>query len=121
MMVHRLSETTISESFEFGDKNCKYCSDNQMEYLSNCQIERLYKDFSYKRNELKYLIGRIGEFLCTIHTNGTLAGQVNQHRIDIISSGKRISVKTTAQTNEFITINTHTFEDSMAYLSAIYR
>ncbi|WP_106496412.1 DUF7225 domain-containing protein [Lentibacillus sp. Marseille-P4043] len=92
----------------------------QLENISNQQIMKLYEDYNEifrnemnllncKPTELRHLIGRIGEFICAIHTNGTLARQVNQHGFDVISGGRRISVKTTAQSEGFITINQNTF------------
>ncbi|MGP7817387.1 DUF6998 domain-containing protein [Niallia sp. 01092] len=64
-----------------------------------------------KPTELRHLIGRIGEFICAIETGGSLSRQTNQHGFDVISNNRRISVKTTAQTNGFISINQRTFDD----------
>ena len=44
-----------------------------------------------------------------MQVNGKLAHEANQHGFDVISeSGRRISVKTTAQKSGFITINPNT-------------
>lgn len=48
--------------------------------------------------ELRHLCGRIGELYVAMITNGRMATGVNQPGYDVMSSdGKRISVKTTAQ------------------------
>src|SRR5699024_12319104 len=60
--------------------------------------------------ELRHLIGRLGEFFCVIHTNGALARVTNHHGYDVISNGRRISVKSTAQENGFISINKNIFD-----------
>ena len=61
--------------------------------------------------EVRHLIGRLGEFFCALKTNGTLARDTNQHGFDVISeSGRRISVKTTAQKSGFIAINKNTIK-----------
>jgi len=55
-------------------------------------------------------MGRIGEFLCVLQTNGQLALNANEPGYDVIGEdGRKISVKTTAQTNGFIAINRNTF------------
>ncbi|OEH92685.1 DUF7225 domain-containing protein [Bacillus solimangrovi] len=95
---------------------------NKYGNISNNQIIKLYEEYNQilkyemsllncKPTELRHLLGRIGEFLCAIHTNGSLARQPNQHGFDVMSNGRRISVKTTAQTSGFITINQNTFDD----------
>ncbi|MFJ7737544.1 DUF6998 domain-containing protein [Lysinibacillus sp. NPDC097287] len=92
-----------------------------MEMISTEQIIKLYEDYNqilqYEMNllgckptELRHLIGRIGEFLCAIVTKGSLSRQTNQHGFDVVSNGKKISVKTTAQTDGFITLNQNTFD-----------
>ena len=64
-----------------------------------------------KPTELRHLIGRLGEFHCAIKTNGSLAHTPNEHGFDVISeSGKKISVKTTAQKTGFISINKKTMD-----------
>lgn len=97
-------------------------SPSNTEDFSKDQIVNLYNEYNkilrYEMNilncqptELRHLIGRIGEFLCAIETNGHLSHQPNQHGFDVISNGRRISVKTTAQITGFITINKNTFND----------
>lgn len=89
--------------------------------ISTSQIVKLYEDYNEilkyemsllgcKPTELRHLIGRIGEFLCAIVTMGSLSKQTNQHGFDVISNGKKISVKTTAQSTGFITLNQNTFD-----------
>jgi len=89
--------------------------------ISKEQLVNLYSEYNkilrYEMNvlnckptELRHLIGRIGEFICAIKTNGSLARQPNQHGFDVVSNGRRISVKTTAQQSGFITINQNTFD-----------
>lgn len=64
-----------------------------------------------KATELRHLIGRIGEFYCAIKTGGNLATTTtNQKGYDVIANGRKISVKTTAQKDGFITINKNTFQ-----------
>ncbi|RPK06493.1 hypothetical protein BSBH6_00116 [Bacillus subtilis] len=95
---------------------------DQAEIISKQQILNLFNEYNqilrYEMNilnckptELRHLIGRIGEFICAIQTNGSLARQTNQHGFDVVSCGRRISVKTTAQLNGFISINKNTFDD----------
>ncbi|AXC53027.1 DUF7225 domain-containing protein [Bacillus subtilis] len=95
---------------------------DQAEIISKEQLVNLYNEYNqilrYEMNvlnckptELRHLIGRIGEFICAIQTNGTLARQTNQHGFDVVSDGRRISVKTTAQSSGFISINKNTFDD----------
>jgi len=87
--------------------------------LNKKQIQKLYEEymeilelevniFGIKPTEVRHLIGRIGEFKCALITNGVLAHEVNQHGFDVISNGKKISVKTTAQDSGFISINKNT-------------
>lgn len=90
--------------------------------ISQDQIVNLYNEYNKilryeinlldcKPTEVRHLIGRIGEFICAIETRGMLARQPNQHGFDVTSSGRRISVKTTAQVNGFISINKNTFNE----------
>ncbi|WP_078431831.1 DUF7225 domain-containing protein [Metabacillus halosaccharovorans] len=85
------------------------------------QIKKLYEEYlemfrfemnvlGCKATELRHLLGRLGEFYCVLYTNGELAKVTNQHGYDVIKDGRRISVKTTAQDNSFITINKNTFD-----------
>lgn len=89
--------------------------------ISKAQVEQLYTYYQdilryelhvlqTKPTELRHLLGRIGEFLCVLHTDGQLALQVNEPGYDVIgANGRKISVKTTAQANGFIPINRNTF------------
>lgn len=94
-------------------------SNSNINRLTILQIKKLYEEyikileleiniFNVKPTEVRHLIGRIGEFKCAIVTNGTLSNEVNQHGFDVISNNKKISVKTTAQKNGFISINKNT-------------
>ena len=97
----------------------KYMQDGS--FISQAQIKQLYSYYQNilhyeqhilqtKATELRHLMGRIGEFLCVLQTNGQLALNVNQPGYDVIgSNGRKISVKTTAQTNGFVFINMKTF------------
>lgn len=95
---------------------------DQMQGINKDQIKKLYEEYNNilriemnilncEPTELRHLIGRIGEFLCAIYTGGILARETNQHGFDVLNKGRRISVKTTAQTSGFITINQNTFKD----------
>ena len=76
-------------------------------YMDIVKLE--VEQFGCKPTEVRHLIGRLGEFFCALQVNGKLAREVNQHGFDVISeSGRRISVKTTAQKSGFITINPNT-------------
>ena len=110
-------ETTDSIVGEWID-GVKYM---QSDGLSKAQVIQLYAHYNEiwryelhilesKPTELRHLMGRIGEFLCVIQTEGQLALNVNERGYDVISAdGRKISVKTTAQTNGFIAINKNTF------------
>lgn len=93
----------------------------QKEKENSLLIKNLYEQYNEmlrlelnvlkcKPTELRHLIGRIGEFHCALTTNGVLAKEVNQHGFDVTKDNRRISVKTTAQENSFITINARTFD-----------
>lgn len=93
----------------------------QLNEISTGQIKKLYEEYlmllhfeihvlGCKPTELRHLIGRLGEFYCAIHTNGTLAKETNQQGYDVVTNGRRISVKTTAQDSGFVSINKNTFE-----------
>lgn len=76
-------------------------------YLDIIRLETI--ELGCAPTEVRHLIGRLGEFYCAIKTNGTLAREINQHGFDVISEdGKRVSVKTTAQTRGFVAINQKT-------------
>ncbi|MEK5232775.1 hypothetical protein MHB42_13490 [Lysinibacillus sp. FSL K6-0232] len=89
--------------------------------LSKAQITQLHTHYNEiwryelhilqsKPTELRHLMGRIGEFLCVLQTDGQLALNANERGYDVVSAnGRKISVKTTAQTNGFIAINRNTF------------
>lgn len=89
-------------------------------YISKKQVAKLYEEYfdilkfematlNCKATELRHLIGRLSEFFCVLQTGGELARETNQHGFDVICKGRRISVKTTAQDNGFISINQNTF------------
>ncbi|XGW00951.1 MAG: hypothetical protein ACAF41_34705 (plasmid) [Leptolyngbya sp. BL-A-14] len=90
--------------------------------LSPKQLDRLYEEymeiltlevssFGCKPTETRHLIGRLGEFYCARVTRGQLARRVNQEGFDVItSSGRRVSVKTTAQRSGFVSLNVKTAE-----------
>lgn len=92
----------------------------QCDGLSKAQVIQLYTHYNEiwryelhilqsKPTELRHLMGRIGEFLCVLETDGQLALNVNERGYDVISAdGRKVSVKTTAQTNGFISINRNT-------------
>ena len=90
--------------------------------ISPAQLDRLYEEYTRildyevgvlkcQPTETRHLIGRLGEILCARKTNGTLAARVNQPGFDVISgSGRKISVKTTAQTSGFVSISAKTLD-----------
>lgn len=93
----------------------------QRDGLSKAQVSQLYTYYNEilryelhilksKPTELRHLMGRMGEFLCVLQTDGKLALNANEPGFDVISAeGRKISVKTTAQTSGFIAINRNTF------------
>lgn len=93
-----------------------------IECISHEQMKHLYEEYirvvryelhvlQCQPTELRHLIGRIGELLCAMVTEGHLARETNQHGFDVVSQGRKISVKTTAQqTAGFIAFNQNTFE-----------
>lgn len=94
---------------------------NINEIIGISQIKKLYEEYleilrfeinvlGFKATELRHLIGRLGEFYCAIYTKGELAKVTNQQGYDVIKDGRRISVKTTAQHENHITINRNTFD-----------
>ena len=88
--------------------------------ISQEQIKTLYdkylelidleiREFGVKPTEVRHLIGRLGEFYCALETEGVLAHTANQHGFDVISSsGRKVSVKTTAQKTGFVPISAST-------------
>lgn len=66
-------------------------------------------EFGVNPTEVRHLIGRLGEFYCALQLGGTLAHLTNQHGFDVIcKTGRRVSVKTTAQKSGFISIGEST-------------
>ena len=76
--------------------------------IINLEVEVL----GCKPTEVRHLIGRLGEFYCVLTAKGQLAHTANQHGFDVISeSGRRISVKTTAQADRgFFIISNKTMD-----------
>ncbi len=69
--------------------------------------------FRVKPTEVRHLIGRLGEFHCAKEVEGTLALQANQRGYDVVSkTGRKISVKTTAQKTGFIPISKTTIKEA---------
>lgn len=78
-------------------------------YLDLIDLE--IREFGVKPTEVRHLIGRLGEFFCALETDGTLARTANQHGFDVVSSsGRKISVKTTAQKTGFVPISASTLD-----------
>ena len=78
-------------------------------YLELIRLEIV--EFGVKPTEVRHLIGRLGEFHCALQVGGTLAHLANQHGFDVICrNGRRISVKTTAQTTGFVPIGKSTID-----------
>ena len=78
-------------------------------YLELIRLEIV--EFGVKPTEVRHLIGRLGEFHCALQVGGTLAHLANQHGFDVICrNGRRISVKTTAQTTGFVPIGKTTID-----------
>ena len=78
-------------------------------YLELVDLE--IREFGVKPTEVRHLIGRLGEFFCALETGGTLTHTANQHGFDVVSSsGRRISVKTTAQKTGFVPISAATLD-----------
>lgn len=88
--------------------------------LTTSSVQAMYEHYSeilqFEMNvlgcqatELRHLTGRIGEFVCVLETGGELAATTNQPGYDVVANGRRISVKTTAQTTGFIRVNQKTF------------
>ncbi|KXK01434.1 MAG: hypothetical protein UZ17_ACD001001657 [Acidobacteria bacterium OLB17] len=76
-------------------------------YLELLRLE--VDELGVKPTELRHLIGRIGEFYCALTVDGSLAIQTNQPGFDVLSpAGRRISVKTTAQSSGFVAISKST-------------
>lgn len=96
--------------------------ENNEDSLSLENISALYKKYfelaqfevsklGIRPTEARHLIGRLGEFYCALVVDGSISRVVNQHGFDVISaSGRRISVKTTAQKSGFVAISSKTLE-----------
>lgn len=89
-------------------------------YLELIQLETT--EFGVKPTEVRHLIGRLGEFYCALQVGGTLAHVANQHGFDVVCArGRRISVKTTAQTTGFIPIAKSTLDKADDLMVIQYR
>lgn len=61
-------------------------------YLELIRLETL--EFGVKPNEVRHLIGRLGEFHCALQVGGKLAHRANQHGFDVVcDNDRRISGK----------------------------
>jgi hypothetical protein len=79
------------------------------QYLQLVRLE--VEEFGVKPTEVRHLIGRLGEFECAIRVGGELAHRANQAGFDVYApSGRRISVKTTAQKSGFVAISSRTID-----------
>lgn len=68
-------------------------------------------EFGVKPTAITHLMGRLGELHCAVEVCGKLADLTNQPGFDVESpSGKRISVKTTAQVSGFVSISANTLQ-----------
>lgn len=89
-------------------------------YLELIQLE--IEEFGVKPTEVRHLLGRLGEFYCALQVDGTLTHLANQHGFDVIcSKGRRISVKTTAQTSGFVAIGKSTISQVDDLMLVQYR
>lgn len=78
-------------------------------YLELVKLE--VEVFGVTATEVRHLIGRLGEFHCALYVGGMLSHFANQVGFDVVSpSGRRISVKTTAQKTGFVRIGASTLE-----------
>lgn len=83
------------------------------EYMEVLMLE--VNEFGCQPTETRHLIGRLGELYCARVTRGQLARRVKQAGFDVVAaSGRRISVKTTAQERQqgFVTINRRTADQA---------
>jgi hypothetical protein len=104
-----------------------------MAMITEAQVQQLYdrylellrleiNEFGVKPTEVRHLIGRLGEFYCALQVGGTLAHVANQHGFDVIcAKGRRISVKTTAQTTGFVPIGKATLDKADDLMIIQYR
>lgn len=89
-------------------------------YLELILLETI--EFGVKPTEVRHLIGRLGEFYCALQVGGTLAHVPNQHGFDVVcAKGRRISVKTTAQTTGFVPIGKATLDKADDLMIIQYR
>ena len=78
--------------------------------LKKSALCRLKEDDGKVLREID-LMGRLGELHCAVEVCGKLADLTNQPGFDVESpSGKRISVKTTAQVSGFVSISANTLQ-----------
>ena len=125
LIFHKSKETqqeVVIGEWRDGVKTIYPAEMQDNDHISADQIKHLYEEYirvlrfelqvlSCQPTELRHLIGRIGELYCAMVTDGHLARETNQHGFDVVSKGRRISVKTTAQqSNGFIKFNKNTFE-----------
>ena len=69
------------------------------------------EEFGVKPTAITHLMGRLGELHCAVEVCGKLADLTNQPGFDVESpSGKKISVKTTAQVSGFVSISANTLQ-----------
>lgn len=92
----------------------------QRTVVSSVQIQHLYRMYhevlafevgtlGLPATETRHLIGRLGEFFCAIEVGGTLARNPNEPGFDVLGpTGRRISVKSTAQRDGFVSISKST-------------
>lgn len=85
---------------------------NQMLYERYLELVRSeIEEFGVKPTAIPHLMGRLGELHCALAVQGTLAELTNQPGFDVESaSGKKISVKTTAQMSGFVSISASTLQ-----------
>ena len=105
-------------------KHNRYCKEITQpdDLLTLSNIKELYEKYlalvrfevqklGVKPTEVRHLIGRLGEFYCALMIDGSISHVVNQHGFDVISkTGRRISVKTTAQKTGFVAISANTLD-----------
>ncbi|MEZ9330615.1 hypothetical protein AB4525_15005 [Vibrio breoganii] len=105
-----LSETyteQVQNQEQLSLENIKELHDKYLQ-LIKFEVEQL----GVKPTEARHLIGRLGEFYCALTVDGTISHVVNQHGFDVLSpSGRRISVKTTAQKTGFVRISSKTLNN----------
>ncbi|MDH1475806.1 hypothetical protein N5F13_14955 [Comamonas thiooxydans] len=97
------------------------------------QLRRLYEKYleivhleinelGVRPTEVRHLLGRLGEFHCALQLGGSLAHVANQQGFDVICrSGRRVSVKTTAQITGFVPIGKSTLNKADDLMIIQYR